>query len=405
MNNDKRVVITGISLLTGLGLSKEETWDGLIYGKSPIKEFSLFDTKELSSNFGVELPQESSSLFKTYIKKRKRNQMTRGTMISTSAAAIAIEDSKLSLAEINKNRCGVVVGATGTGYVNPYTISDEYRILKNMASSPAAWISLQQGFLGPSFVTSTACSSATYSLHSAYMLISSGQCDIVISGGGDSAINYDDVKGFESLMALSDEKNDISTASRPFDLNRNGFVMGEGAGMLVLESLQHAESRGANIYAEIHLPGLSSESHNIMSPKPDGSGMATSMKQALNNAKLSIEDIDYINAHGTSTPLNDHIETIAIKNVFKKKSGNIPVSSTKGYTGHCLSAAAGVEAAICCMALKKQLIPPTMNYKTPDPECDLDYVPNQARKADLKNVMSNSFAFGGHNGTAIFSTL
>lgn len=405
MNNGKRVVITGISLLTGLGLSKEDSWKGLLEGPSPIDKFSLFDTKDLVANFGVQLPDNSEDLFKNYIKKRKRSQMTRGTMISTTAASIAFEDSKLSLDKIDKSRCGVVVGATGTGYSNSEDQIDEYRILKNMASSPAAWISLQLGFEGPAFITSTACSSAAYALHSAFMLITSGQSDIVISGSGDSTINYADVKGFESLMALSDEKENISSASRPFDLNRNGFVMGEGAGMLVLESLEHAKSRGAEIYAEIHLPGLTSESHNIMSPKPDGSGMADSMKKALSNANLSVTDIDYINAHGTSTPLNDKIETIAIKNVFGANALNIPVSSTKSMTGHCLSAAAGIESVICCMALKTQTIPPTMNYKTIDPECDLDYVPNKARKAELKHIMSNSFAFGGHNGTAIFSAL
>lgn len=401
--NNNRVVVTGVSLLTGLGLSTEDSWNGIIDGKSSINRFSLFDTKDLSANFGVELPEGSDELFKKFIKKRKRGQMTRGTMISTAASLMAFEDSKLDKEALNLLKSGVVVGATGTGYAPEDTNIDEYRILKNMASSPAAWISLQLGFQGPSFVTSTACSSSTYAMHSAFMLIASGQCDVVLSGGGDSAINYPDVKGFESLMALSEEKENISTASRPFDKNRNGFVMGEGAGMLILESLDHAQKRGAEIYAEIQLPGLSSESHNIMSPKPDGSGMATTMNQALQNSGIRADEIGYINAHGTSTPLNDKTETSAIKSVFKDYAYKIPVSSTKGATGHCLSAAAGVEAVISCLSIRDQIIPPTANYSTPDPECDLDYVPNKSRKADIINVMSNSFAFGGHNGTVIFS--
>ena len=400
----KRIVVTGLGLMSGAGLDLETSWSNILAAKSFTKPFTLFDTKDLSANFGVEITGADTAFFKQFVKKRKRSQMTRGTLLSVVASMMAVENSGIINGNIDLSKAAVVVGATGTGYAPNTLENDEYRILKNMASSPAAWISLQHGFAGPTYVTSTACSSSNYALHSAFMLISSGQCDVAISGGGDSALNYYDVRGFESLMALSEESDDIKSASRPFDKNRNGFVMGEGAGMLVLESLEHAEKRGAEIYAELNLPGLSSEAHNIMSPKPDGSGMARTMQLALDNANLNYSDISYINAHGTSTPLNDKCETAAIKSIFEDVN-TPPVSSTKSVTGHCLSAAAGVEAVLSVLAIRDGIIPPTANYKTPDLECDLDYVVEGARKKELTHVMSNSFAFGGHNGVAIFSKI
>jgi 3-oxoacyl-[acyl-carrier-protein] synthase II len=235
------------------------------------------------------------------------------------------------------------------------------------------------------------------------LLILSGQCDIAITGASDSVTNYPDVQGFCSLMALSDDVQNMATASRPFDRKRSGFVMGEGSGMMVIESLEHASKRGARIYAEASLPGLYSEVYNIISPQPQGVGMAQTMRRALVLAGLTPQDIDYINAHGTSTNLNDKYETEAIKEVFGSYAYNVPVSSTKSMTGHCLSGAAGVEAVIACKALVEQCIPPTINLTDPDPELDLDYVPGVMRHKRLNHVMSNSFAFGGHNGVSIFS--
>jgi 3-oxoacyl-[acyl-carrier-protein] synthase II len=401
--NTTRVAITGIGLVTGLGLNTQDSWEGLLSGRCPIKRFSTFDPSGLSTPFGVELPEGAEELFAKYIKPRHRKQMTRGTKITAVVAKMAAEDANLESGEVDKTRVGVVLGATGTGYAPRSLETDRHRIIRNMASAPAAWVSLGGKYQGPSFVISTACSSGAFALHSAYTLITSGQCDVVISGSADSAVNYLDVEGFCSLMALSDDVDNMGTASRPFDKNRGGFVMGEGGGILVLESLAFAQRRQAKIVAEMSLPGLNSEAYNIISPRPDGESIAESMKLALENAKLKTTDIDYINAHGTSTNLNDLCETKAIKSVFGQRAYEIPISATKSMTGHCLSGASGVEAAICCKTIEEGIIPPTANLQHPDPELDLDYVPGVARKKDVKNAMSNSFAFGGHNGVCIFS--
>ena len=398
-----RIVITGLGLLTGLGLDLDTSWRGLFSGKSPIKRIGLFDPEGLSCPFGVELPEGATELFRQRITKRHRSQMTRGTMLTAVAAQMAIEDAGLDKARADRSRIGVVVGISGSGYAWSKPTPDNQRILKNMPNAPASWISLTHKFSGPSFIISTACSSGAYALAMAFSLICSGQCDVVITGGGDSSINYADMEGFTSLMALSEQKEDICSASKPFDKNRGGFVIGEGGGILVLESLGFARNRGAKIYARIHAPSLTSETYNILSPEPNGKGMARAMLRALEISGLGAEDIDYINAHGTSTYLNDRYETYAIKEVFGDHAYAVPVSSTKSMTGHCLGGAAGVEAVICCKAIGQETIPPTANLSEPDPECDLDYVPKSPRKKILNHVMSNSFAFGGHNGVCIFS--
>jgi 3-oxoacyl-[acyl-carrier-protein] synthase II len=399
----RRVAVTGLGLMTGLGLDMETTWKGLLGGPSPIRRFTLFDPTGLSSPFGVQLPDGAEALFGAGIKPRRRKQMTRSTQMAVLLARAALADSGLDGVAPDRGRIGVVVGATGTGYAPVSARTDPHRILLNMASSAAAWISLAEHLQGPSFVVSTACSSGAYALHSAMSLILGGQCDAAVSGAADSALSYLDVEGFCSLMALSDDVARMSTASRPFDRDRSGFVLGEGGGMLVLEELGYARRRGARIYAELSLPGLCSEAYNIMSPDPEGTNIARCMELALANAGIAPGDVDYINAHGTSTPLNDLCETRAIKRVFGGAAGSVPVSSTKSLTGHCLSAAAGVEAVICCLALDRGIIPPTMHLENPDPELDLDYVPGTPRRKDLRNVLSNSFAFGGQNGVCVFS--
>jgi 3-oxoacyl-[acyl-carrier-protein] synthase II len=399
------VAVTGLGLMTGLGLDLESTWQGLISAKRVARRFTLFDPTGLPATFGVELPEQAEELFQENIQTRKRKQMTRANMIAVYTTKMAIEDSRLDLESLNRDRVGMVYGATGTGYAPQSLEIDENRILKNMASAPAAWNSLIYKISGPSFTVTTACSSGAFALHSAIQLIQSGQCDVAIAGAADSALSYLDVQGFCSLHALSEQNDDPLSASRPFDKNRNGFVMAEGGGMLVLESMEFAKKRGAHIYCTMSLPGLGSEAYNIMSPAPGGVGMARAMKAALNNSELKENDIDYINAHGTSTILNDIYETQAIKEIFVEEAYKIPVSSTKSMTGHCLSAAAGVEAVICIKSLIENTIPPTSNLTEPDPELDLDYVPNKPRKADLNHVMSNSFAFGGQNGVCIFSRL
>ncbi len=388
--------------MTGLGLDRETSWKGLQSGLSPIRPFSLFEPADLSAPFGAQLPEGAEELFGRRIKTRSRRQMTRGTMITLVTAEDAINDAQFRHTP-DPSRVGVVIGATGTGYSHQESQGpDEHRILRNMASAPAAWVSLKLKFEGPSFVVSTACSSGIVALHAAGMLINSGQCDVVVAGAADSALNYEDVRGFTSLMALSEDTGNMHTASRPFDKNRNGFVMGEGGGIMVVESLEHARRRGAHVYAELFPPALSSEAYNIISPRPGGEGMKKTMLQALRNAALEPGEVDYINAHGTSTLLNDKYETEAIKQVFGEAAQSIPVSSTKSMTGHCLSAAGGIEAVICCLAIRDGIIPPTANLHNPDPDLDLDYVPLKARPANLGTVMCNSFAFGGQNGVAIF---
>lgn len=400
---DRVVAVTGLGLMTGLGLDLESSWTNLLAGERPARPFSLFDATTVETGFGVQLPEGAEGLFASSIRPRLREQMTRGTMIAVLTADMAVKDAGLDWAAVDRGRVGVVAGGTGTGYVPPSSAEDPHRILRNMASAPAAWISLRMKLQGPSEVVSTACASGAYALYAAASLILDGSCDVVIAGAADSSVNAVDVRGFGALMALSDRADDIPGASRPFDARRNGFVMGEGGGMLVLESVAFARRRGARVHALLPLPGLCSEAYNILSPDPEGRGMARAMELALRQAGLRPDQIDYVNAHGTSTPLNDLCETRAIKAVFGDHAYRLPISSTKSQTGHCLSAAAGVEAVIACRALAEGVIPATQNLDTPDPELDLDYVPGSPRRLPLRHVMSNSFAFGGQNGVCIFS--
>jgi 3-oxoacyl-[acyl-carrier-protein] synthase II len=389
-------------MMTAAGLELESSWQGVLQAQSPIKPFSLFDPGSLGASYGAELPVGAEVLFRQRLKPRRRKQMTRGTMIACLTAEMALADAGLEGSWWNPSRVGVVAGATGTGYAPPESRGDPHRILRNMANAPASWISLQHKIQGPSFVVSTACSSGAYALAAAHGLITSGLCDVVISGAADSSLSYPDVEGFSALMALSENAPDPGTASRPFDRARDGFVMGEGGGFLVLEDSVRARRRGARVYAELALPGLNCEAYNIMAPRPGGAGMVQAMQFALHQAGLAPDDIDYVNAHGTSTTLNDQYEVQAVREVFGG-GRKVPFSSTKAVTGHCLAGAAGVEAVLCCLALDRQVIPPTANLADPDEGFDLDFVPLRSRTARLNHVMSNSFAFGGHNGVCIFS--
>jgi len=397
------VAVTGLGLMTGLGLDLPSCWAGLLEGRDAVRRFTLFDPEGLPTPFGVELPPGADELFARQIMKRSRDQMARGTMIALVTAQMAIADAGLDGADIAHQRVGVVLGTTGTGYAGVAEGVDRHRILRNMSNSPAAWVSLKFKFTGPSFVVGTACSSGAYALAAAHWLIASGQADVVVAGAADSSLNRLDVQGFSSLMALAEEPGDPATASRPFARSRSGFVIGEGGGILVLESLESARRRGARVYALMPPPGLGSEAYNILSPQPGGVGMAECMRRSLQNAGLAPEAIDYINAHGTSTRINDLYETQAIHAVFGAAARGVAVSSTKSLTGHCLAGAAGVEAVICCKALVEGIVPPTWHLDDPDPELDLDFVPNAPRRRELRHVMSNSFAFGGHNGVTVFS--
>lgn len=404
MINSPSIMVTGLSMMTGLGLSLEDSWQGLLTGRSVTSPFKNLDLSGLSCRYGVELPDGAEDFFAERIKKRKRSQMTRSTRMALVTAEMAVEDASLDFEKLDRTRVGVIIGTTGTAHITEDGHSDNMRILKNMSNSPASWISLTKKIYGPSFVIGTACSSGVYAMAAAYGLICSGQCDVVVCGSIDSSINYQDIEGFCNLMALAGSEQQPETASRPFDKNRSGFVMGEGAGILVLESAEHALRRNARTYAIMHYPGLLTESYNILSPETDGKGMGRCMEMALKNSRLKPTDIDYINAHGTSTHLNDLYETLAIKEIFGEHAQHLPVSSTKSMTGHCLAGGAGIEAVISCKALEENIIPPTINLTDPDPKLDLDFVANEACEKKLDHVMSNSFAFGGHNGVNIFSS-
>ncbi|MBP7125381.1 beta-ketoacyl-[acyl-carrier-protein] synthase family protein [Myxococcota bacterium] len=396
------VAVTGLGCMTGLGLDVDETWRGILDRRRVIRRYTNFDPAGLEVPVGVQFPDGAEEVFRGRFKPRTRSQMTRATQAATCCAEAAVADAGLAAPAVDPSRVGVVVGATGTGYAPMDGEEDPNRILRNMTSASAAWISLRGRWTGPSMVVSTACSSGAYALASAWEWIVRGDCDAVVAGAAESALNPLDIRGFTALMALAEPDDDVEGLSRPFDARRKGFVMGEGAGFLVLESLDHARRRGARILAVMHRPGLSSEAYNILSPEPGGVGMARTMERALASAGLAPEDVDYVNAHGTSTPLNDLYETQAIHRVFGSHARRMPVSSTKGATGHCLSGAAGVEAVLAVKALVEGVIPPTLNLACPDPECDLDYVADGPRRASLRTVVSNSFAFGGQNGVVIF---
>lgn len=396
------VAVTGLGMMSGLGLDVDASWAGAAAGRSVTREFTLFGPEGLDCTFGVQLPDGADAIFEGRIKKRHRRQMTRGTMLALIAAEEALASSAIDLDAVDRGRVGVVVGTTGTGYAPDGDAPDPHRILRNMSNSPAAWLSLRNKLAGPAFTVSTACSSGVYALASAYGLLQAGASDVVLAGAADSSLNRPDVEGFEALMALAQE-GPAEAASRPFDANRSGFVMGEGGGFLVLERVEDARARGADVLALLHRPALTSEAYNIISPAPAGRGMATAMRLALELAGLTPADIDHINAHGTSTLRNDRFEARAIRDVFGDHARSLPVSSTKSMTGHCLAGAAGVEAVLCCKQLLEQTILPTANLTDPDPELGLDFVPLRARQTELRHVMCNSFAFGGHNGVCIFS--
>jgi 3-oxoacyl-[acyl-carrier-protein] synthase II len=396
------VAVTGLGLLTGLGLDLPTSWQGLVAGRRVAQRFQRFNPDGMRTPFGVELPLEAEALFARSLKPRAASLMCRATKMAVLAAREASAASGLPGSSTDLSRVGVVIGYTGSASLQE-PVREDAIVLQGMANAPAAWISLDGGFTGPAFTVSTACASGIYALHSAYLLIQAGICDVVIAGGAESTLNRPYVDGFSALLTLAEWEGDVAQASRPFEARRCGFVIAEGAGALVLESLEHARARAARPLALLWEPAVTSEAYNILSPQRDGAGMAVTMGRALALAGRQPGDISYINAHGTATVLNDLYETQAIKQVFGSWAPRLPVSSTKSMTGHCLSAAAAVEAVICCQAIGCGLIPPTVNLDQPGEGLDLDYVPHTARQASLNHVLCNSFGFGGHNGCALFS--
>ena len=405
---EKRVVITGLGAITPIGKNVEETWKGIEDKKNGIDNISLFNTEKFKTKLAAEVKDYNPL---DYFEQKQAKRFDRSSQFAVIAAREAVKDSGITKENTDFDRVGIFVSsgiaglttiqeqceinyAKGNNRVSPMFIP------MSIANMPAGNIAIEFGFKGESMAIVTACASSTHSIGEAYKTIKQGYEDVVIAGGTEASICSVGIAGFENMKALtnSDDKN---RASIPFDKARSGFVMGEGAGILVLEELEHAKKRGAKIYAELIGFGSTTDAYHITSPCPDGECGAKAMIRAMADSGIKPEDIDYINAHGTSTHLNDLTETMAIKTALGEASKKVMVSSTKGNVGHLLGAAGGVEAVICLKAIENQLVPPTINYKEKDEECDLDIVPNEPRKADLNVVMSNSLGFGGHNSCIV----
>ena len=405
----RRVVITGLGALSPVGTGINENWRNITAGRGGITRITHFDASGFPSQIAGEVKNFEA---KRYVTEKEARRMDRFIQLGMAAAIEAIKDSGLEVTDANAERVGVYIGA-GIGGVNtieettklfaergPRRISPFYVPMSiiNMISGD---LSVMYGMKGPNLAMVTACSSATHSIGDAGRLIEYGDADVMVAGGAEAAISPTSMAGFSNAKALSTRNDSPETASRPWDAERDGFVLGEGAGIVVLEELEYARKRGARIYAELAGLGLSGDAHHMTSPPENGEGAARCMRNALRNAGLNTEQVGYINAHGTSTPLGDRAETVAIKSVFGDHARKLAVSSTKSMSGHLLGAAGGIEAVYTALALHHQIIPPTINLTTPDPTCDLDYVPNQARAVKFDVAMSNSFGFGGTNGTLV----
>jgi 3-oxoacyl-[acyl-carrier-protein] synthase II len=404
-----RVVVTGIGVVSPVGTGVEKFWKSLVEGKSGVRTITAFDPSQFDARIAGEVTDYDPL---QYFSTKEARNLARFVQFASVASKEAMKMSKLDSAQIDPDRFGVLIGS-GIGSIE--TIEHEYQkylekgpsrisphfIPKIIINEAAGQVSIDIGARGPATCVATACSTATNAIGDAFRFIQYGDADIMIAGGTESATTVLGVGGFCALKALSQRNDAPEKASRPFDLNRDGFVMAEGAGVVILESLEHAKKRGAPILAEMVGYGRTSDAFHITAPESSGAGAAKAMELAIKDAGMTTKDISYINAHGTSTSLNDKVETLAIKTVFKDLAKKVPISSTKSMTGHLLGAAGGVEFAACVLAIRDNIIPPTINYETPDPECDLDYVPNKARKAEVTVAMSNSLGFGGHNASVI----
>ncbi|HEX3656365.1 MAG TPA: beta-ketoacyl-ACP synthase II [Pirellulales bacterium] len=409
----RRVVVTGLGAVTSLSQKVEEFWKLICEGKSGVSSISTFDTTGFRVRFGGEIKHWSPD---AYISAKDCKRIDRFTQFALVAAIDAVRDSGLDFAREDTFRCGVILGSGIGGLTEIETQHSRllekgpdkvsaFTIPKLMVNAAAGHVSIQYGLRGPSAAVATACASATDAMGDAYKAIQYDDADVMITGGTEAALTPMGVCGFASMRALSERNDDPERASRPFDADRDGFVLGEGAGLLVFEELSHAQKRGARIYAEVLGYGASADGGHITQPDENGTGAAKAMSQALRDAGLNATDIGYINAHGTSTPLGDQAETTAIKTIFGDYARKVNISSTKSQLGHLLGASGGVELVISTLALRDNIIPPTINYDTPDPKCDLDYTPNEARERKISSAMSNSFGFGGHNASMIVGRL
>ncbi|MEK7311230.1 MAG: beta-ketoacyl-ACP synthase II [Chloroflexota bacterium] len=405
-----RVVITGIGAISPLGLDVESTWQSVVNGKSGVAPITRFDASHHETKFAAEVKGFDPE---AALGRKDARHMDRFVQFAVVATQQAIADAKLEINDSNRDRIGSIIG-TGIGGVGTLVSESEtlrekgprrispFLIPMILPDTAPGQVAINFGIRGPNLAVTSACATGTNAVGEAYKMIQRGAADVMVCGGAESCLIGVVMAGFNAMTALSTRNDDPQRASRPFDKNRDGFVAGEGSAILILESEAHAKARGARIYAEVLGYGLTNDAYHISAPAENGAGAAKCMKLALDDAGLQPEQIDYLNAHGTSTQLNDKSETAAVKTVFGEAAYNLSISSTKSMHGHLLGAAGAMEAVICVKALQHGIMPPTINYETPDPLCDLDYVPNAARPKPLRTVMSNSFGFGGHNASIIF---
>jgi 3-oxoacyl-[acyl-carrier-protein] synthase II len=415
VSSPRRVAVTGLGLVSPVGIGNAANWEALLAGRSGIGPITRFDASPFTCRIAAEVKGFDPSLF---IEKKEIKKMDTFIHYAMGAAHFAMEDSGLPVNDRNRERIAVVVGSgigglpliekTQREFVesgnNPRVISPFF-ITGLIVNEAAGNISIKYGLKGPNLATVTACTTGAHAIGEAYRKIQYGDADAAIAGGAESVMTPLAIGGFAVMRALSTRNDDPKHASRPWDRGRDGFVIGEGAGLVILEEMDAAKKRGAHIYCELVGYGLSGDAFHIAAPSEDGDGPARVMRNALEDAQINPEEVEYINAHGTSTPAGDKVETMAIKMVFGPHARKLAVSSTKSMTGHLLGAAGGLETAICALAVENQVMPPTTNYETPDPECDLDYVPNAARPAPIRYALSNSFGFGGTNGCLVFKKI
>ena len=407
----RRVVVTGLGVVTALGSEIPEFWDNVCAGKSGIGPVRRFDCSHWKVNFGGEVTYFNPVDHLPKLEKELK-RMDRFVQFAVVAADKAIRQCGFDFGTGDPYRHGVLVGS-GIGGLNEIEVQHQtlyekgparvspFMIPKLLVNAGSGNVSVLWGLRGPNSAVCTACASATNAIGDAYKLIQNDMADVMVTGGSEAAVTPMGLSGFSRMQALSTRSDNPQTASRPFDRDRDGFVMSEGAGIIILEEYEHAKARGANILAEILGYGMSADGTHMTAPCPDGSGARYAMQQALRDAKIDRSNIDYVNAHGTSTPLGDKAETLALKMVFGERAKSLPISSTKSQLGHLLGASGGVEIALCVQALQTQVAPPTINLDNPDPDCDLDYIPNQARPMKIDRILKNSFGFGGHNACLV----
>ncbi len=409
----RRVVVTGIGAVTSLGCRVEELWTRVCNGESGIRTLQRFDPSPFRVRIGGEILDWSTD---GYLPPKEAKRIDRFAQLGLVASVDAVKDSGIDFSKEDPFRCGVIIGS-GVGGLREIEVQhtrlrdkgpekvSAFTVPKMMANAASGQVSIAFGLRGPNTTVVTACASATNAIGDALRAIQYRHAEVVVTGGAEAAVTPLGLSAFAAMRALSERNDDPPAASRPFDKDRDGFVLGEGAGALVLEELQHAKARGARIYAELLGYGATADGSHITQPDRSGTGASRAMSEALADARLDPTEIDYINAHGTSTPLGDQAETTAMKTVFNEHARKLSISSTKSQLGHLLGASGGVELVFCVLALRDGVIPPTINYQTPDPLCDLDYTPNQARQRNIAVAMSNSFGFGGHNGSLIVGQL